>query len=457
MDSKKNSQLGGSVRQGSEASQRSGLSRSVLALALFAALFGGTVYALTSSGWLKWSSSRESASGLIAAESRQGPPLDLFDTQPIGDDFETPPRISFVKACDLDQDGLLDVVVCDCVRDSISWIRQSKPGVFEEQLIAAELVAPARVEIVDIDGDGDLDLVAAVLGMLFPSNDPVGSLVLLSNDGQQNFEPTNLMNNVARVSDVRAGDLDQDGDLDLAVTQFGYNQGGVGWLENQGDLTFEHHPLQDLAGGIHGIIADLNQDDIPDLVFLISQEIESIYVFFGEGQGKFREKLIHDANNPDFGSAGIWLYDMDQDDDLDIVYCNGDAFDYSPPRPWPWHGLQWLENLGGESFKVRRLLDFGGAVNAQAADFDDDGDLDVFVASTFNDWETPESQSLMMLENTGTMQFESHSLANTPSHIQALDIADFNGDGKLDLVTGGMHISAPYDRVERILLWFGRE
>lgn len=385
--------------------------------------------------------------------SQPGEPLDLFETRPIGLPFESPPRISYVEIVDLNRDDRPDVLVCDCVANSVSWIEQTADGQFEEHILAENLVAPARVECVDFDNDGDLDLLVAVLGVLYPSNDKIGSLVALINDGRQQFERKTLLDQVARVSDVRSGDLDQDGDLDLVVTQFGYNEGMTQWLEHEGEWQFQPHPLLNLPGGIHGIVSDMNGDQLLDLVFLISQEIEKTFVFYGLGQGKFREQVVYDANNPDFGSAGIWLEDLDQDGDQDILYCNGDAFDYSPPRPWPWHGIQWLENAGNETFVHRRLMDFGGAVNAHAADFDQDGDYDIFVSSTFNDWDTPESQSLMLLVNTGNMQFVSHALANTPSHIQALDVGDIDGDGQLDLVTGGMHVSEPYDRVERVVLW----
>lgn len=382
-------------------------------------------------------------------------PWELFQTRPIGDAFDVPPRISYVKIIDLNRDQLLDVVVCDCTTNRVSWIRQSPAGIFEELTLAEDLAAPARVECVDFDGDGDYDVFVACLGQLFPTNDRVGSLVALENIGDEKFERRDLLEQVARVADVRAGDLDQDGDLDLAVTQFGYNDGETQWLENVGDWQFQPHPLQALAGGIHSIIADINGDGVNDIVLLVSQEVETIFAFVGTGNGEFREQKLHSADNPDFGSAGIWLDDLDRDGDLDILYCNGDAFDYSPPRPWPWHGLQWLENVGDCQFRAHRVLDFGGAVNSAAVDFDGDDDTDIFVSSAFNDWHTPESQSLLVLENEGNMNFRQHALANAPSHIQALDVGDVNGDGRLDLVTGGMHVSEPYDRVERIMLWEG--
>ena len=44
-----------------------------------------------------------------------------------------------------------------------------------------------------------------------------------------------LIDQIARVSDVRGGDFDGDGDLDLAVAQFGYDDGQTRWMENLGN------------------------------------------------------------------------------------------------------------------------------------------------------------------------------------------------------------------------------
>ncbi len=384
-----------------------------------------------------------------------GEALSPFDPQPIGDPIRGTPLISHVDVVDLDQDGLKDVIVCDCQNSTVSWIRQDGKGEYKESVLAANLPAPAHAECADLDGDGDLDIAVAVLGKLFPSNDKIGSVVILENDAGKFSSLHIVLEQTHRVSDVRAGDIDKDGDLDLLVTQFGYNEGQVVWMENSGGFNFQATVVQSLEGGIHGILEDINGDDNLDAVVLISQDHEKVFTFEGDGQGNFVESLIYQADTNEFGSSGIWVEDLDQDGQLDILFTNGDAFDYSPPHPWPWHGVQWLRNEGNGSFEYQRLTALGGAVCAAAVDFDGDGDVDIFAGSTFNDWESPDSASLILLTNQGDMSFTRHFIANTPTHIQSIAVADMDDDGQLDLVTGGMHVFEPYDRVQRIQLWRG--
>ena len=62
------------------------------------------------------------------------------------------------------------------------------------------------------------------------------------------------------------------------------------------------------------------------------------------------------------------------------------------------------------------------------------------MVSAYNDWDDPAAQSLVWLENDGRMRFTLHDAANTPTHLITLGVGDLTGDGRPDLVTGGMHI-----------------
>ncbi len=408
---------------------------------------------LTMGEALKRITRKTESENITLGNNTEGEKVDFLDKSAIGNEFEEPPLIAHIQAVDLDMDGLLDVVLCDDRGNFVSWIRQNPAGTYTETVIANDLTAPSHVQIIDFDGDGDNDLMVGVLGMLFPNNDKIGSVVILENDGLNNFTKHLVADKIARVSDVRAGDLDGDGDMDLAVAQFGYDDGETRWIENLGDWKFQSHILQYLSGPINVEIVDIDADNDLDIISLVSQEWEEIYCFINEGKGEFKPNLLYGSSNQDYGSSGIALFDLDKDGDEDILYTNGDAFDYMPPQGRPWHGVQWLENKGNLDFEFHRICSFTGATNVRAADIDNDQDIDLFAVSAFNIWDSPESYSIIWLENDGNMNFTKREISKNPTHLLTCEPGDFNNDGLIDVITGGMHTYPPFDRLGRITLW----
>jgi len=410
--------------------------------------------------WVRGPSAGLEPSSTIARDGRSailpmGSPSEFFVPRAVGDPIleKRRPEISNVQVVDLDRDGLPDILVCDVIRSQVTWIRQSPRGVYTEMAVGGSIAAPAHVEALDFDRDNDLDLIVAGLGVLAPSNNRVGSVVILENTGGQRYLNHVVADRIARVADVQAGDLDGDGDLDLAVAGFGYDSGDTSWLENKGNWTFAQHVLLRLSGPINSIVADLNQDGHPDILSLVSQEWEEVWAFLNDGRGQFMPQMIWGSSNPDFGSSWMSVVDLDRDTDLDVLFSNGDAFDYAPANSRPWHGVQWLENKGMMQFDFRRLADLPGASSPQAVDVDGDEDLDVVVVSAYNNWDDPSAVSLVWLENNGRLQFAMHRIASSPTHLITLATGDLDGDGTVDLVTGGMHISRPYDRLSRVTVW----
>jgi len=385
----------------------------------------------------------------------KGTPSRFLTAMPIGVAIsgKDRPMVAHVSAVDLDQDGMLDVVASVVHENRVAWLRQFPRGTFVEIPIASDIRAPAHAQAVDFDDDGDLDVLVAGLGVLFPSNARIGSVVLLENQGNGRFVDRMLIQGIPRAADARASDLDGDGDLDVAVAAFGYDDGQTLWLRNMGGARFEPNILLGISGAINVEIADIDGDGDRDITSLVSQEWEEVFLFINDGRGKFKAQLVWGSTNDDFGSSWITATDLDKDGDTDFLYSNGDAFDYAPPSGRPWHGVQWIENLGDLAFVVHRIADFSGASSPQPIDMDADGDLDVAIVSAYNAWHDRSAQSLIWLENDGRMRFTPHDVANAPTHLVTLSVGDFTGDGLADLVTGGMHINRPYDRLSRIMLW----
>ncbi|MCC5025589.1 MAG: VCBS repeat-containing protein [Candidatus Synoicihabitans palmerolidicus] len=292
------------------------------------------------------------------------------------------------------------------------------------------------------------------MGEVFPNNDRIGSVVILENDGTQRFTTRVVADKVARVTDVRAADLNGEGRLNLAVAHFGYDQGEVVWMENRGDWRLDRHVLLNLSGAINVEVADMNGDRTLDIVAVVVQQWEEVYLFENRGRGDFSRKVIFASTNEDYGSSGIRLVDMNRDGRPDVLYSNGDGLDYAEPGSRAWHGVQWLENRGEVFFKFYRIGDLPGAYSPVAVDLNGDGALDVVACSGFNEWGKPGVVSLMAFINDGKQGLLAVGLATEPSHLMCLALVSLGEEGKPPvIVSGGFHAYPPWDKMSRVMVW----
>lgn len=368
---------------------------------------------------------------------------------------DNPPWVSHLITVDLDQDGRLDVVFCEARDNAVIWLRQTAPGAFIEKRLAENMSAPVHVEAADMDGDGHLDLIVSAMGVVFPNNDRIGTVFILHNNGDQSFTPRAILENTTRVVDARPADLNGDGQLDLVLAQFGYDQGEVSWLERTGPWTFRRHVLLGLSGAINVGVADFDGNGWPDIAALISQQWEEVHVFTNHGKGTFSGKRIWGSTNEDYGSSGLVVADLNADGRPDLLHTNGDGFGpSSTPGPRPWHGVQWQENLGNGRFTYHRVGHLPGAYSPIAVDLDGDGAMDIVASAAYADWNNANRDfvSLVWFRNDGQQNFVPHALARQPKDLITLAAGDFGG-GLPSLVTGGFYIYPPYDNLSRITLW----
>ena len=380
-----------------------------------------------------------------------------FEPTPIGAptrDFGRP-MVTNIAVVDLDRDGLVDVLYCEAQVGTVRWIRQAPRGVFNERVIAEGIKGPAHVSAAEVNGSGRLDVLVASMGQIFPNNDRIGSVVVLENLDNATFRSRVILERVARVSDVRAANFSnhRDGKLDLVVGQFGYAQGEVRWMKNLGDWKFESRSVSSLSGCVHTPVADFDGDGRPDFAALLSQEWEEVHVFAALDRSESRPSIAWGSTNEDYGSSGLDVADVNRDGRPDLIYTNGDGFDYAAVGFRAWHGLQWLENTGGGRFVFHRVGDLPGAYGPCAADLNGDGFVDLLAVSAFAEWAKPNAVSMMVWLNDGKQSFTPVVLAQSPTHLITAAVGDLDGNGVPVIVTGGFHAFPPYDRMSNVTIW----
>lgn len=350
---------------------------------------------------------------------------------------KTKPGVSHLLATD----GKL--LFCDALSGAVGDIRFT--GVQPQLRVLMKEQAPAQCVLVDLDSSGEAGLLIADLGTFGPEDHERGRVVYQKLDASG--RRVELLSNVGRVAGVAAADLDGDGQLDVAVAEFGWHETGglhVLWnaSSNPADLTFEKPQTLDARhGASHVFVCDLDEDGDQDLVTLHSQEFESVDVYLNEGRRVFERRNLFTAHIPEYGSSCIELCDLDSDGDIDILLTNGDSLDSSLPKPY--HGLQWLENRGQLSFVRHELGKLPGVYGATGGDLDGDGDLDI--AACTMTWDNERVNTLVWFEQQGDRTFVKHCLDHSIEQHACLELGDFDNDGDLDIAVGEFEQFIPLD------------
>lgn len=222
---------------------------------------------------------------------------------------------STLAAADLDGDLDLDVAVN--TGGSLKWYENDgapAAGDWASHLVAADCDECNSLRAADLNGDGRPDLLVTADDDNLQDND---TLFFYINNGNKTWT-RHVLEKTLQMWQAEAGDLDGDGDVDVAAAR--ENGGLYAWINNGGaGSTWTYRPITapfGLPGALH--MVDLDRDG--DLDILASSALVSEIVWFeNDGtpwNGAWPWHMIENA----YASPGcIWPVDLDADGDWDFI------------------------------------------------------------------------------------------------------------------------------------------
>jgi hypothetical protein len=243
------------------------------------------------------------------------------------------------------------------------------------------------------------------------------------------------------MADMKVADLNGDGRLDFVVCGFGAIAGNVSWFESQPDGGYVEHALLSLPGAVKAEVHDFNDDGLLDIMVLVSDAREGLYILENQGGSDFEAHRLFETH-PAYGHTYFELHDFDADGRMDVLVVNGDNVDSDPYNTRKnYHGVRIYLNRGDYLFEQAFFYPMYGAFIAKAADFDADGDLDIAAIAFYPDFGSDRRESFTYLQNEGGLRFSAHTNETVMSgRWMTMDVGDLDADGDIDVVLGGGYI-----------------
>ncbi|MBY0434824.1 MAG: FG-GAP-like repeat-containing protein, partial [Cyclobacteriaceae bacterium] len=187
-------------------------------------------------------------------------------------------------------------------------------------------------------------------------------------------------------------------------------------------------------------VGDVDGNGLEDVVIGGSSE-QPTTIFYQVSKSVFRSKSVSEVSPKPFEDEGLLLFDADNDNDLDLYIVSG-SFEYEPNSPNYQDRLYRNDgsgNLVRDSKALPALTSSGSCV--RAADFDQDGVLDLMVGGRIIPGQYPLTPvSYLLRNNNGLFEDVTDSLCPQLKKVGMVSDAiwtDFNDDGKVDLLVVG--------------------
>jgi hypothetical protein len=291
-------------------------------------------------------------------------------------------------------------------------------------------------EFADYDNDGDMDL-------LIGSNSSSAISKLYSNNGDGTFTDvtsTTIGNISMSLGGIAWVDYDKDGDLDIVMAG-GSSSTATKILQNNNGVFSDVGVFVGVTteSSIKSVsVVDYDGDGDMDLYFTAQAGENKLYSNNGDGTFSDMTTIVGIAGNTVSQDQQSLWGDFDKDGDMDLfVAVNNASGSYANSK--------YYTNNGNGTFTDTTLASIGDIsmtlVDAVVADYDGDGDLDIFLPGVVS--------GNKLLQNDGTGKFIDVALTagvagNSAAKIYGAEFTDLDGDGDLDLITTGVNSTTIY-------------
>jgi hypothetical protein len=332
-----------------------------------------------------------------------------------------------IAVADFNGDGIPDVAAQGVTSGSVAVVLGAQHGTLAaKQLITSVCTNTFTYGIAagDVNGDGKADVVAVFGGGSDSCNHEVAVLLGLGTGKFKKaaFYPTGAGTN-AQEEEVYLVDVNGDGKLDIVIAN---SDGTLSVLLNKGNGTYTTEALVPAVANLFYqeslTFADFNGDGKMDIALTSRGAYSTVWVLPGNGNGTFGAPIQTQTSYVvDAAVAG----DFNKDGKPDLLATiNG--------IPNCGSGSQFLQGNGNGTFTAGAINCLGGGAFSNApvaADFNADGNLDVIIPYSAGNFELGPA----LLQGNGNGTFTPTEFYYTGTGAVGAAVADFNGDGMLDV------------------------
>jgi PKD repeat protein len=342
---------------------------------------------------------------------------------------------------DYDNDGDLDLIICGLAKDYktayTKIYRNDGNGTFTD--INDSIIGVGYFSSVawgDYDNDGDLDFIEC--GKANINNKQQPATLLYKNKGNDQFKLVSAHFTGFYFSDIKWGDLNNDGLLDLVISGATEAElAGTEIYKNMGNGQFKPDFYVNNVNWVKYAtiaLADYDNDGDLDIAFSGMDYRGDLQTYLLNNDGDFHFKKVY-APFKKIYEGNLQWGDYDNDGDLDMLVMGNRKYDPLWWTPYPYTGI--YQNNNNQFSKVNAKIDSLDYSRAYCGDYDNDGLLDFIIACDFNDKFNIYYSEMKLYHNEGNNKFVCYNNSLEGLAFGNVYFIDYNNDGSLDIFANG--------------------